>query len=233
MDLTLNAKYVLATKLGGNDLIRLCATNTEMRKICNSEKFNPIWISKLKEDYNVDYLGKDGYMEYLQNTYFYKNHYYTVVYTDMDRNEVISVELFKNRNDAIADITTYVIEYPSEMSYPIIKAKLETLNEVEIYPIKINLYEGGTFKTKKQYNYEERYENKLKELANMVYPNNKEAHESFIFEFKEFVSDLSENEIDNLTIRNDLTDLLEEAPKHKLNSIIKFIHNLITDPMFI
>jgi hypothetical protein len=64
MDLTLDAKFVLATKLSGNDLIRLCATDTEMRRICNSKKFNPIWVSKLKEDYNVDYQGNDGYMEY-------------------------------------------------------------------------------------------------------------------------------------------------------------------------
>jgi hypothetical protein len=165
---------------------------------------------------------------------FYKNYYYAVVYTDMDHHEVISVELFKNKNDAIADIATYVIEYPSEMSYPIIKGKLENINEIEVGNIKISLHENTPFKTKKQYNYEERYENKLKELAKMVYPNDEEAHESFVSEFKEFISNLSEeDEIDNLTIRNDLIDLLEEAPKYRLDSIINFIHKLITDPTFI
>jgi len=74
-----DAKYLIAQKLSGKDLLSLCSTDTEFRGLCMSNKFNPIWQANLKKEYNVDYKGKNAYMEYLHHSYFSKQIYYTVV----------------------------------------------------------------------------------------------------------------------------------------------------------
>jgi hypothetical protein len=92
--------YSLALKMKGRDLMELCSTDQKTRKICTSEKFNPIWIRNLLDDFNLQYSGNEAYIEYLQHAYLYKQTYWVATIFNKYIGHIVTSKIFKNREDA-------------------------------------------------------------------------------------------------------------------------------------
>lgn len=110
--------------------------------------------------------------------------------------------------------------------------KLDANGEVRYLNTRISLV-ISTFKTKEQYNYKERYEAKLRELAKMVHPGNEDGQDDFIENFDNLILDISEDPLQAGRLREQLVELLEGVPEHKRDEIFEFTRKLLFEPTFI
>jgi hypothetical protein len=166
MELTPDTKYLVAQKLSGKDLVKLCSTDKEMRKLCSSDKYNKLWQEKLKEDYDVKYEGKNAYMEYLQNTYFYNKGYYIVTVVAYGYTES---ELFKKRKDAINWIASEINQQTEEIPFVVIRSSLDSDGEIILKDYGTTYYlTRSSFNNKKLKDFESEYDEKLKEITKII-----------------------------------------------------------------
>lgn len=206
--LTPDAKYLLAKKLSGEDLVRLCATDVNMRQICFSPRYNEIWKDKLKQDYNMDYNGENSYMMYLQHTYFYKQEYWIAIVRDLD--VIVDSKFFKSSDEAIQYLAPQ-IQSTGELPFPIIEVRLKSSGKISLYNReKVFEITSVTFDYQKL-SYKEAYDKKLKEIGEIIYKNSDTefSEENFINKFvndfralfEEYLSDIDEYNIANDTDR--------------------------------
>lgn len=237
-DLTLDAKYVLAQQLSGEELVRLCSTNTNMRKICTTSKFNPIWIDKLKKEYNIDYTGTNAYTEYLYSTRFYKETYWVATYSVRNN---IKTKLFINREDAINNIANYIFATSAELgidmtfSYPAIKNQLIRSGRTSFGMFDLNI-EISLTESKfvlSQHNYEEKYQERLRELSAMIYPNDKNQQDEFIEEFLLEIENIDTDENYEIDIKPKIKSLMSAHSIYVTPEIDKFLNRLFNDPEFL
>lgn len=244
--LTPDAKYLLAEKLSGVELVKLCATDVNMRQICSNSRYNSIWIKRLKDDFNVDYNGNNAYMEYLQNTYFYKQEYWTVIHQDMNTYDITDVTNYKSRDDAIDAIVNYIQEVirtrviipvneneedTKNWGYPVIKRELDVNGEIDFMIEKIILT-NSSFDTKPRHNYKERYEQRLRALSEMVHTS-KQDQDDFIDDFKTIVDDWvdigEDKQFDYEEFEPGLMTILPKGlSENKLREINNYVKNLLT-----
>jgi hypothetical protein len=191
MNLTPDTKYLVAEKLTGKELVRLCSTDKEMRRLCSSQKFNKLWQDKLKKDYKVMYEGENAYMEYLQNTYFYNKFYWIVTNIDEDNEQPADSVLFKEKKDAVNYIADGIYGLGGDYPFSVIFAKLDSDGFIN-YGGFIYFLAQSKFYSKKQYDYVKEYDEKLKEIVEILREENNEEIE--IDDLKDFLSD---NEIDS------------------------------------
>lgn len=172
--LTPDAKFELAKKLPTHDLLALCSTDTGMRQICISNRFSPIWSQRLKENYNIDYRGPNGYIEYLLMTYTMKNKYYAATIHNMYDSSDHTVILCRSREEGYAKLTQKLnskemltnITHPDyswdrqNVPYIYIRETLNETNSFQIGPYEVSLYESS-FDLTPTKNYEELYRQKL------------------------------------------------------------------------
>jgi hypothetical protein len=185
MNLTPDAKYSIATKLSGKELTSFCSTDSEMRRLCSSSKFSPIWQKHIKNDFNIDYIGKHGYMEYLQYTYIFNQKLWVVTVLDTDQKSIMKAEIFKNFNEAVIGISNE-IEKEKEMtkinmgylSYPSIKAHFENHNSIKYRSYIYEITEGNFQHTSDEK--EKEYEKQLNILADIAYGNNLNKDEEYL-----------------------------------------------------
>jgi len=207
-ELTSDAKYLLAQKLSGKDLVRLCATDKSMRQICSSSKYNPIWIKLLKNDYNVNYNGTNAYMEYLHNTYFLNKSYYVVSFTPDDETTLpIDPILCKTRDEGLNRIKEYVDQHIKNgnaeeyetLSYIEIEIEMKIQNHVLFHDVRIYLEEAN-FKSNAFRDYKEEYQSDLDSIAEIIYPDNKNKQEKFKVDFNTILEEQVEEDEFNLNI---------------------------------
>ena len=190
--LTPDAKYSIAENLSGKDLVRLCATDKSMRKICSSNRYDPIWRKRLKDDYNIDFNGTNPYMEYLHYTYFYNREYWVVTY--MIHDNMGKNEIYNSLEDAINGATTWIMNYPVMGFKPAplsIKYSLEYNGQIS-FPDTIVYVDRATFVTEPQYDYKEIYNKEIEELAKVMFPSSKESQDDFIFDFDNHITNVYE-----------------------------------------
>jgi len=233
-DLSPDAKFALAQELSGPDLVRLCATDQSMRQICATSKYNPIWIKLLKKDYDIDYKGNNGYMEYLQNTYFLNKPYYVITFVDDEHpEESDEAILCRTRKEAYNRIKEYINEKvenygePDEnKSYIEIKTDIERTGHTVIFGVIIYLAEAK-FESEPVKDYEEEYETGLKSIAKKIYPNDEEKQTKFISDFNEIVMDQLEEDgyIDKDIIMERIREELIPNNKELTFSIFSLIGN--------
>lgn len=225
-----DSKYVLAQKLSGKDLINLCATDTNMRKICTDTRYDSIWKQKLKEDFGHDgFIGKTPYENYI---HFLKNVW--VVTTQNDGDDDLYMSVYKNRDDAIEDVYTNA---DGELTYPVIKSFLNSGNGYEYIKLtgrKITLV--GTPIELNKLTYKKKYEQKLRQLAMMIYSDRKNQDE-FLTNFNRVIEDnIDDNIGEGEKFKyNDVRDsLLQLIPNNvDRNKINNFMEKLLTDSTFI
>lgn len=200
--LTKDAKYLLAKKLPSKDLVALCSTNTEMRQLCMSEKFNPIWLQRLKTEYNIDYKGNDGYREYMLNTYCFNRTYWAATFNNKGPELVYKVILTRTKEEAIAKITETIISdsdyFPDDVwpahnvSYLEIKLQFDQADEMRFGDFDIYLQKAN-FDLTPTINYEEIYQTKLNEVARRLFPQDEERQKDFLGDFSDMIYDFIDN----------------------------------------
>ena len=228
MNLTPDAKYLVAQNLSGKDLIQLCATNSEMRKLCHSEKFNPIWKKNIKNDFGFDYKGKNGYMEYLHNTYVFKQKFWIVTMYDTNSDEIIQADIYRSYDDAISGIANDIlksISYGHRPTYPIIKTQIKTTGYIKHEATRYAITQGE-FKNTAIDN-EKIYQAQLNELADLIYgkENNEQLKDDFKDDFATMLEDISDEEefsfegfwgsfVDRLSDSSDVVGDLSEIKRY-------------------
>ncbi len=108
--MSLDMKYVLSTKLSGNELIKLCATSNEMRKICTLKRFNFLWQDKIKEDFNIIYKDSDSYNEYMRLTISYAKTYWNLLAIDEGEPRNSWSKLYDTKEKAISSFYNEYVE---------------------------------------------------------------------------------------------------------------------------
>lgn len=121
--------YMIGSKLKGSEIIKMCSSDTETRRICMSQKFNPLWTRKLLEDFNVVYEGNNAYMEYLQYSYLYKKTYW--VASIYERGDIINTKIFKNRKDGVLFLVNQILKDTTHYSHAECFATISTFGEYE------------------------------------------------------------------------------------------------------
>lgn len=224
-NLSLDAKYEVYKNMSGRELLNLCNTSKFMRETCQKNNFNMIWQHKIKEDFNVDYHDRDGYLEYLRLSYMYSKRLWTVIHyldsPDFSARE-ISSKIFDSRNKAFNYVYDYLISnLDVKGGYSQYKKMWEEGwynppgeddqidirvygNVFSIYPIKLD--PGRTWT---KIDYQEEYEKSLKRLAYEVYEGNDK--EEFKKTMENMAYDLSKDkpvDIDKFCKGNEITDCI-------------------------
>ena len=213
-DLTPDAKYKLATTLSGDDLIKLCATDSKMRTICQSSRYNHIWNKRLKDDYNVDYEGINPYMEYLLSTYLYKNRYWVVdIY---DNNEGYSDDyMFDSRNKAINYIVSFISKHKFNVGIITMLMLLNTERAIENDNYRIRL-EEVTFDHSPNDDAVHIFQEDMKALASSIHPDNKLKQEEFINDFNELMEGY--DSFEDLLETSEFVTFLDKNVTNKMSS---------------
>jgi hypothetical protein len=98
-----DVKSVIAKKLHSKDILSLFES---IKDSPSSSSYNSLWISKIKEEFNVVYIGKEAFGEYKFLKRFLKTKIYNVVYVDRyyeeDYDHDSWVESFPDRESAIS-----------------------------------------------------------------------------------------------------------------------------------
>ena len=241
-----DAKYELAKNLSGEDLIRLCASDSNMRLLCSSSLYNSIWRRKLSQDYKINYQGSNAYMEYLQYTYFYKGTYWFVVINDQEEILTTQVEAFTSRTDAINYIFDQVLYYTENnqnnqdnqdnqneeierWTYPRVKAEIDVQGMIRLnVNVEIHLVDGK-FRTTKGKNYEQIFHVKLNEIATIAAPKNTE---KFIYDF-DLALEYSTGGFNYDNFKRELLDIIDNEYPVNLDKVNNKMRKLLTDPTFL
>jgi hypothetical protein len=124
-------KMELAKNLKGEDILNLCKTSKEMNKICSSDRYNPLWKNKLKEEFDIHYRGKDSYNRYIRENELYQRDFYELT---MNFDGDIQNYLFTTKEKAIDyAIEIFLEEENNEKTYYEILEILEDDDKYENY----------------------------------------------------------------------------------------------------
>jgi hypothetical protein len=98
-----DVKSVIAKNLHSKDILSLFES---IKDSPSSSSYNSLWISKIKEEFNVVYIGKEAFEEYKFLKRLLKTKIYNVVYVDRyleeDYDHDSWVESFPDRESAIS-----------------------------------------------------------------------------------------------------------------------------------
>lgn len=211
--LTSDAKFSLAEKMSSRDLLSLCSTDMSMRQICLSNRFNPIWIKRLKEDYDIDHKGPSGYMEYLLATYTLKQNYYSVVIMNENTGEH-EVIICRSREEGYVRILRYLNKVDDRpWSYLEVMLSIDSIGRIEsnnesyiLYLIEDTKFDVSPWEREKI-----EYETKLYNIATLLYPNDSDKQRHFIHAFVEvLLRDYASNNEGDLPTVESVIDWLRE-----------------------
>jgi len=57
-------KMSILMNLEGKEINKVCQTSKTMQKICNDERYNPLWKNKIREEFNIVYKGSKANDEF-------------------------------------------------------------------------------------------------------------------------------------------------------------------------
>ena len=105
---------VIFPKLPSEDILNLCRKSREMSELCISEKANSLWIKRIREEFNVNYLGQDAIFEYLslkiKNVWIVHQ-----IYNTLERDFYLNhIKVFRKLNDAIKYVES-IDKKPSDL----------------------------------------------------------------------------------------------------------------------
>ena len=220
-------KMSILMKLGGEEIIRVCQTSKDMSRICNDERFTPLWRNKIKEEFNLEYNEKSGYEKYKYLYMLYKQTFYSVV--DVDGNQSLSADttLFDSREKAEAYIVANVSE---KLTYSQIISTLRIVGHISygntIYKIQeYKLYNNSTNYDKE----EETYQIDKEEFLNLFGKDRENVESRIEDEFQEIYSEIagyaSRSKVLRL-IKSASSDIAEEFDVEKSIITDYFLKNI-------
>ena len=191
-------KMSILMKLTASEILKVCQTNKELSRACGDVRYNPLWYSKIKEDFNVIYKGENtgnsqnAYEEYKRLFLLYHTEIFTVTIADTNSKEYFS-ELFLTREDA----ENYIFQsFSYNNEYVKIKNSLKYVNSYEyaenVYTIsKTYIQKKDNMRDEEELQkleeQEKEYTEKIEAFYNLF--NDMEEKDDIIDEFKQLIDD--------------------------------------------
>jgi hypothetical protein len=164
-------------------LVTVCESSKEINGICQNNKYNDLWINKIKKDFNIIYDGKKAYEEYKFLEKLYRKEFYVIVRTDEEEQE-FETTIFDRKEKAEKYVYTLL-----DGKYPYLAMRAALRSED-------GLVYGPTYKLVKQHIYNEESPN----IDEYFYRDKRESEEN-----EEKLMKLVENQEDVLESINDFT----------------------------
>lgn len=77
----------ILVNLEGDEIINVCETSKEMSRVCNDERYTPLWRQKIKDEFNLTYDGPRGFDKYRELRILYNTNIYTVIVADTNESD--------------------------------------------------------------------------------------------------------------------------------------------------
>lgn len=122
----LDMQLEVLENLSPKDVISLCQTSSNMRKICGDPRFNRYWFNRLQLDFNYSYNGPNGHEEYKRLYHLYNDSFATVIKQDPEFSLEYGREeyLFLTWLDAEEYVINKALEEGNDSSVPRLRAKI-------------------------------------------------------------------------------------------------------------
>jgi len=106
-------KKYITSMITSDEVVKLCSSSSALRKICTSQDYNDVWISKIKKDFGIVYNGSNGYNEYMRLVINYNTQYWALIVTSYPDgfSENIEIKLFPSQEHAIDYVHKLVVDY--------------------------------------------------------------------------------------------------------------------------
>ena len=182
-------KMSILMKLSGEEIIRVCQTSKDMSRICNDERFTPLWRNKIKAEFDIEYNEKNGYERYKYLYMLYRQVFYAVVDVDMEQSLSSDAILFDTREKAEAYILAMVSE---KLTYSQVISTLRIVGHISygntIYKIQEHkLYNNSTNYDKE----EETYQIDKEKFLNLFGKDRENVESRIEDEFQEIYSEIA------------------------------------------
>ena len=196
-------KMSILMKLTGEEIIKVCQTSKNMSRICNDERFTPLWRNKIKEEFNLEYNGTNGYEKYKYLYMLYRQTFYAVI--DVDTEQVLSSDaiLFDTLEKAEAYIVAFLGDY---FTYSQVISTLRITGHISFGS---TIYRIEERKMNNNFNYareHEKYQIDKEEFLSLFGENRDDAESRFEDEFTEIY-----NEIEGHASRTKILKLIKSA----------------------
>ena len=136
-------KMSVLMKLEGKEINRVCQTSKHMARICNDERYDPLWRNKIKEEFDVEYTGSLPYEKY---KFLYQLRHmivYVVEILNLDELDRPSTSLFYSL-EAAKNYFIQVLLWDDYITDELEKDEAKISKEVEDM-IKFEINEDGNF----------------------------------------------------------------------------------------
>lgn len=225
-DLTPDTRLELSKYLPGKELVKLCSVSKGFRNTCTSTKFNNLWRRKIKEDFNVNYNGKDAYNEYLRQSYCDSKTYWLV---EIDNRQGNYSYILNSEEEAVDFVIDSIKNEKITISEIFIQTVLENNREIEIYAMGYTISPINISHNKKKYR--QKYNTFLKKLVKDL---GKDGDEKLIEEINEqidaLISVAYESDIFDLEyndIEETFTEICNEYQIQNCDVLIESIYKLL------
>jgi hypothetical protein len=152
-------KMEILMRLDGNEIIQVCQTSKDLSRVCNDERYNPLWRRKINDEFHIEYNGKRGYDKYRDLQNIFNTTYYVVYVWDHREDDKSFTKIFLTQEQA----ENFIIIDLQPFTYAQVKTSLKALGSVQTrdrtYSInKVEKIEPIPNLEKEKKNYEDEYE---------------------------------------------------------------------------
>ncbi len=124
-------KISILMKLSTKEIIYVCQVNKNLSNICKNNRYDSLWIKKIKEDFNTEYKGINAYEEYKRLFLLYNTKYYLLkmkIVGDIEEYDMLYLE----KNEVINFIVREIQLSDSEIvTYEFVEEELNDRNTFE------------------------------------------------------------------------------------------------------
>ena len=203
-NLNSDEKMSIFMKLTGEEIIKVCQTSKNMSRICNDERFTALWRNKIREEFNVEYNGTNGYEKYKYLYMLYKQTFYAVIDVDMETALSSDAILFDTREKAEGYILAFLGEY---FTYSQLISTLRITGHISFGSTVYRIDERKMNNNFTNYDREaETYQLDKEEFLSLFGENRDDAESRFEDEFTEIY-----NEIESHASRTKILKLIKSA----------------------
>jgi hypothetical protein len=209
-------KMSILMNLTGGEIVRVCSTSKSMGRICNDDRYSPLWKQKILQEFNEKYTGSEkGYDRYKFLRTLYNTTFYTIRVTEHGQEDNVELYLFDKLEKAIIFTRDLLPIY----TYSQIKSAFDVANFIRTEDYIYVLEEIKLTKVEEDYMKEQEKYEKEKDFIKSLYKGGR----NFYFMFFKLIQDIN-SYIENID-REDIPDEVQEE-------ISRIIENFIRDNDF-